>query len=58
MEKIKVSMAKALERAPANAHERMIKGKLNASLYSPFVFRHMGYVLASDGNSTVDDYWK
>lgn len=36
----------------------MIKGKLSATLYQPYVFRNMGYILASGGDTTVDDYWR
>ena len=51
-------MAKALEKAPPNVHERMINGKLKSLLYEPSVFSHMGYILASGGDTSVDDYWK
>jgi hypothetical protein len=36
----------------------MIKGKLNSILYEPYVFRSMGFILASGGDTTVNDYWK
>jgi translation elongation factor EF-Ts len=51
-------MAKALEKAPPHAHERMIKGKMNATLFSPFVFPYMHYILSTEGEATVEQYWK
>lgn len=36
----------------------MIKGKLNAALYSPYVFQHMHFILSTEGETTVNQYWK
>lgn len=55
---MKKTMSEALTKAPAEFHNKMIAGKLKSTLYSPYVFPHMGYVLNSSGEVTVGDYWR
>lgn len=57
-QKITDSMSAALAKAPVDAHPRMIQGKLNAVLFEPFVFTHMGYIMNPSGDMTVGEYWK
>lgn len=42
-------MAAALAKAPADSHDRIIQGKLKSTLFSPYVFPYMGYILSSEG---------
>ena len=57
-QKVMETMAASLAKAPVEAHNRMIQGKLNAILFEPHVLPHMSYILSSSGDVTVQEYWK